>query len=282
MDSERTFLDLAKDLERVYGCIAASIHVAYTRHNPLKTTNNDVYWEHTRKFLEHLHIVLYTKNHQLSLHKIKPESYFFLVKTCIDHAYVVTELIDIRNDRENKHTKDMANYIAHHILPPYLTYRRQTLQCSFDHNDGCGPGRVSIAAQSYGMPQQAPMPVWGQTMGSVWPMQTMAPVWGAGPTWPMAPGWGQVPMQTMAFNDSKSKKLKPAIRLKPTCTKSGAEREQSRLHMPVPSDSDNVPLNFYAVYCSARISRVNNTTDAEQHHVPRIFPVPNRPPPPSE
>jgi len=52
--------------------------------------------------------------------------------------------------------------------------------------------------------------------------------------------------------------------------------------MPVLSDSDNVPLNFYAVYCSARISRVNNTADAEQHHVPRIFPVPNRPPPPSE
>jgi hypothetical protein len=282
MDSERTFLDLAKDLERVYGCIAASVHAEYAMYNPLKTATNDVYWEHTRKFLEHLHIVLYTKNHQLSLHKIKAESYFFLVKTCIDHAYVVTELIDIRNDRENKHTKDMANHIAHHILPPYLTYRRQTLHCSFDHNDGCGPGRISVAAQSYAppMPQQSPMmpPVWGQM-----PMQTMPPVWGQMPMWP----WSQPsPMvfdaKLSAPQPHNSKRLKPTIRLKPTCTKSGAEREQTRLHMPVPSDSDNVPLNFYAVYCSARISRVNNTADAEQHHVPRIFPVPNRPPPPSE
>jgi len=286
MDSTRTFSDLAADLERVYGCMAGSVYAVYALYNPLKAATNEVYWEHTRKFLEQLHMVLYTKDHQLSLHKIKPESYFFLVKTCIDHSYAVTELIDIRNDRENKHTKDMANYIAHHILPPYLTYRRQTLHCSFDHNDGPGPGRISVAAQSYAMPM--PQQSWGP-MQMQMPMPMPMPMPMQMPTMPPWGQWCQMPIQTMPYGTAKistdsqpQKRLKPTIRLKPTCTRAGATREQPRLHMPIPSDSDNVPLNFYTVYCSARISCVNNTADAEQHHVPQIFPVPNRPPPPSE
>lgn len=298
MDGERTFSQLAAELKQVYGCNAASVFSIYAKHNPLKYNVGEMekYWEHTRRFLEHLHVVLYAKDHQLSLHKIKPESYFFLTKICIDHAFTVTELIDVRNDREAKYSKDMANEIAHHVLPPYLTYRRQTLNCSFD-SPPTGPGLISpnaippqIPSMPSMYPQTIPMPQFHpQTM----PMPQFHPQ-----MMPIQVPWQQAPIpqmtdpytamvtasaSTMASTDTPRplKRIRPTIvRRKPFCVRKGDEKESvsESLSMPTISDTDNVPLNFYSVYCSERANKINNT--AETHHVPQIFPVPNRPPPP--
>jgi hypothetical protein len=270
--SERTFSQLAAELEHVYGCNAASVFVIYTKHNPLKFTNEQAeqYWEHTRRFLDHLHAVLYAKDHQLSLHVIKPESYFFLTKICIDHAFTVTELINIRNDREQKYSKNMANDIAHHILPPYLTYRRQTLNCSFGGASGwTGPGIVSQQAMATAMYMPMPMPMHYPYLPQTTPMPTPMPM----PT----PRVNPFPPPSIA---EPVKRIRPYIRRKPTCIRKGEERTAMTegLTMPLPTDTDEVPLNFYSVYCSDRANKVNNT--AEEHHVPQIFPVPNRPPPP--
>ena len=120
MDGERTFEQLAHELENVYGLIANSVYSAYELHNPLKLDTEQFiqYWETTRAFLENLHSVLYHKEHQLSIYSIKPESYYFLVKMCIDRSFTLSQLIDIRNDSDNKKAKDLANEIAHPTNAP--------------------------------------------------------------------------------------------------------------------------------------------------------------------
>jgi len=292
MNNERTYAQLAADLEHVYGCNAASVFSVYINHNPLSFTTEQAeqYWEHTRRFLEHLHNVLYAKDHQLSLHSIKPESYFFLTKICLDHAFTVPELINIRNNRESKVAKDMANDIAHDILPPYLTYRRQTLNCSFDAPQN-GPGLVIRPPMPWMQPQmpwmqpQMQMPWMQPQMQMPWMQPQMQMPW-MQPQMQMP--WMQIqtpkPACTTISKPSGSgdaiKKPKPLIIRKPKCVRTGEEKQpvENELNMPTPSDSDEVPLNFYNVYCSDRANKVNNT--AEQHHIPQIFPVPNRPPPP--
>jgi hypothetical protein len=283
LNGQRTFSHLAAELKQVYGCTADSVFSIYVKHNPLKygqgmmsTSESEPevmrYWEHTRRFLEYLHSVLYAEDHELSLHKLKPESYFFLTKICIDHAFDITELINIRNDKERKYAKDMANDISHHILPPYLTFRKQTLYCRFD-GASLGPGMIAPDAQFLGcpmpqqmMPQQMPM------MPQMMMPQQM----------PMMPQ--MMPMQPPSLIPRPIKKVKvrPTIRIKPTCIREGEEYNllTESLEMPAPTDSDDVPLNFYSVYCTERTNKVNSS--AETHHVPQIFPVPNRPPPPTQ
>lgn len=284
---ERTFLQLATELEQVYGCNAVSVYNIYVRHNPLKLKGQDMeqYWEHTRRFLEELHIVLYKEGHQLSLHKILPESYYFLTKTCIDRSFTVTELIDVRNDREHKYSKDIANEIAHHVLPPYLTYRRQTINCTIDpRNGGSGPGYITAEAQSYAprFQPQFQAPFHPQFQAPFQP-QFQAPFQPQQLSWPafMMPQPGHtLPSLAALQAQSPVKRIKPIVRRRPACISSGAEKQPAAtsLTMPVPTDTDNVPLNFYTIYCSEQISTNSNT---ENHHIPQIFPVQNRPPPPA-
>lgn len=277
MDGERTFSQLAAELKQVYGYNATAVCSVYVKHNPLKYGSDQLekYWEHTRKFLENLHMVLYAKDHQMSLHNIKPESYFFLTKICIDHAFTVTELIDIRNDREQKYAKDMANDIAHHILPPYLTYRRQINYSPVPNNTG--PGYIQMAPMPGGWPMPMPMPMMPQMPGWPMPMPMMPQM----PGWPM-PGWSMPQFQPCMQEPAPvpaPRKVKPIVKKKPTCVRKGEVKVSENLIMPVPADgTDNVPLNFYSVYCSERANIINNSAD--EHHVPLIFPVPNFPPPP--
>ena len=292
---------LAAELEKVYGCNAMSVFSVYVKHDPLKLKPNvDQYWEHTRRFLENLHSVLYAPDHKLSLNNITPESYYFLTKTCIDHAFSVTELINVRNDREKKYAKDMANDIAHYILPPYLTYRRQTLECKFTGSNG--PNPISEQAKLLAlpmplppmpfypsMPMQMPMPFYPSM-----PMQLPMPFYPSMPMQmpiqpqfqPLQPLASQFqPLQPQPQPQPPQPKPKPIVKRKPVCTRIGKVRESTNqdLVMPEPEEMvDNVPLNFYNVYCSELANRINSA--AEQHHVnvhvPQIFPVSNRPPPP--
>ena len=293
-----TTLSLAAELEQIYGCNAISVYSVYVKHDPLKIKPNvDQYWEHTRRFLENLHSVLYSPGHQMSLQSIAPESYYFLTKICIDHAFSVTELINVRNDREQKYAKDMANDIAHFILPPYLTYRRQTLDCKFTSNNG--PQPVSEQAKLHAMPMPMPMPMYPGMQMPMYPGMQMpmypgmqmpfqgyprpmfprpAPLTGAPAP---APTPAPAPVPAPAPAPATIPKSKPVIKRKPVCTRTGNIRENnsSDLVMPVPDENaDSVPLNFYNVYCSDLTNRINST--AEQHHVPQVLPVSNRPPPP--
>ena len=298
MDGDRTFSQLATELEQVYGCNAASVFSIYVKHNPLKCTDQltmEQYWEHTRRFLEQLHIVLYTKEHQLSLHNIKPESYFFLTKTCIDHSFTVTELINIRNDREHKYSKDIANEIAHHILPPYLTYRRQTINCSFD-GSSIGPGSISQSAYMHASPMPfnpsqmhaSPMPFNPSQMPVQMPPFSSMQMPFSSMQMPFSSmqmpfSSMQMPYPSQCSMIQPATRIKPTIKRKPTCIRKGEERSISDGHsltMPPLSDCDNIPLNFYNVYCSEHANNVNASEDT--HHVPQIFPVSNRPPPPSD
>jgi hypothetical protein len=297
---------LAAELEQVYGCNAVSVFSVYAKHDPLKLGSGalDQYWEHTRRFLEHLHSVLYAPGHQLSLHTIAPESYFFLTKICIDHAFTVTELINVRNDRERKYAKDMANDIAHYILPPYLTYRRQTLDCKF--TGPSGPKPISAQARLHAVPfypGQMPMPMPMPMQMPFYPGQMPMPM-----PMPFYPGQMPMPMPFYPGQMSMSmpmpmpmpmpmqmppvphappvptpapERTKPVVKRKPVCTRTGNVRETTDqdLVMPEPDETaDNIPLNFYNVYCSELANKINST--AEQHHVPQVFPVSNRPPPP--
>jgi hypothetical protein len=293
MDGTRTFAHLATELTQVYGYTADAIYNVYVKHNPLKygTDKLEQYWEHTRKFMEDLHRVLYDKTHQLSLHQIRPESYYFLIKTCIDHAFSITELISIRNDREKKYAKDMANDIAHNIIPPYLTYRKQTINCNIT-GSGVVPGPVALPPgvppmppmppQQF-MPFQMPMPFHPFPMQQMYMPPTMPmpmPMQMPFPPFPPFPPM-QMPMMPMPMQQpTQPAKIRPVVKQKPVCIRNSEEKAQATegLVMPLPSDDDNIPLNFYSVYCTELANRIKNPSD--EHNIPQILPVPNRPPPP--
>ena len=286
MDGERTFEQLAQELDTVYGLIANSVYSAYELYNPLKLEEREFchYWETTRGFLENLHSVLYHKEHQLSIYSIKPESYYFLVKMCIDRAFTLSQLINIRNDSENKKTKDLANEIAHHVIPPYLTHRRQNINHSYYKSNNVAPNIINDPKAMY-IPTQQPPPMppqfmYGHTMMP--PPFMYGPQMGMMPPMPfMYPQGPPIPPRPSMYSVSDTepiKRRKPIIRLKPKCVRKGAEKDQLGFSIPVSPD-DDTPLNFYSVYCSDRSSCIN--TESKDHHVPMIFPVQNRPPPPN-
>ena len=113
--------------QALYGPVANTVYAAYCKVNPLgmedlKKTN---YWTHVSSFLYNLHSVLYLQGHQMNIKTITADKYYFLVKMCVDSSFVVADLINIRNQKENKVCKILANEIAHHIMPPYLTMLNQ-------------------------------------------------------------------------------------------------------------------------------------------------------------
>jgi hypothetical protein len=287
MDGERTFEQLAYELENVYGLIAGSVYSAYELHNPLKLDVDQVpqYWEITRAFLEHLHSVLYHKEHQLSIYSIKPESYYFLVKMCIDRSFTLSQLIDVRNDSDNKKTKDLANEIAHHVIPPYLTHRRQNVSHSYYKSNIVTPNQINDPNASFMQPPMQPpqmpfmygppqMPFMYGPPQMPMPMPFMYP---HNPPVPPRPSMYATPNGGKTYSEP-SKRRKPIIRLKPKCVRKGNEKDQLGFSIPL-SENNDAPLNFYSVYCSDRATCVNN--ESKNHHVPMIFPVQNRPPPPN-
>lgn len=115
-------------LYAVYGTyLPDDVYKHYCNINPLELdmglTNNpvDKYWECTNRFLTSLHEVLLDPAHSLSIDNIKTENYYFLAKVCVDRSFDVGDLINIRNIRNVKYNKDLANQISHHVLPLYIT-----------------------------------------------------------------------------------------------------------------------------------------------------------------
>lgn len=246
--------DLKDTLVQVYGITALTIYDIYIRYNPIGLTeeNKDQYWEHTRKFLEGLHTALYRENHKFSIRVIKPESYFKLVITCLNLSFTVTETLELANC-----ITDMTNDISHNILPPYITFRRQTVNCSIK------------------LPPNPPMPQIPNPMFQYGAYGFNPYGHGAYGAYGFNP-YGHGAYGAHGDETSKSKsveeKIKPQIKLKPIIIRSGDLKKSDNAEVVI---NDDLPLNFYSVYHK----KVVNDNSLE-HHIPCIYPVSNRPPPP--
>ena len=104
--------------------LAQQVHDIYTRVNPLDL---DSYWPQVTKFLMNLHETIYTEGQEMHFSILTVDQYYFLVKMCVDFSFRVSDIITIRNQRESKSCKTIANDIAHNILPSYILTLQSTL-----------------------------------------------------------------------------------------------------------------------------------------------------------
>jgi hypothetical protein len=104
--------------------LSGAVFTAYAKVNPLKLQdlNKGSYWTQTFKFLSALHEVLGHPTHEMNLRNIKTDNYYFLVKMCVDFSFTVPEIITIRNDKESKVCKIIANDLLNTgAIPFYIT-----------------------------------------------------------------------------------------------------------------------------------------------------------------
>ena len=112
---------------------AQETHNIYERINPLKkiTVNQlnqlNNYWVQVTKFLTNLHETIYTPSHEMHYSKLAVDQYYFLVKMCVDFSFSVPDLITIRNQQDSKACKEIANEIAHNLLPAYILTLQMTI-----------------------------------------------------------------------------------------------------------------------------------------------------------
>jgi hypothetical protein len=109
--------------------LVGSVFNVYAKSNPLKLPEESKgsYWVQVFKFLNYIHEVLCHPNHEMNLRNIKSDNYYFLVKMCVDYSFTVPEIITIRNDKESKVCKVIANDLLKTgpfgpIIPTYITY----------------------------------------------------------------------------------------------------------------------------------------------------------------
>ena len=282
MSTERTFEQLASELEDVYGPISGKVYYYYTVINPLEKSDETIsqYWENVRCFLDELHKVLYNKEHTHAVENITTEGYYFLCKMCIDRSFTVSDLINIRNNRTSKYGKILANEISHNVLPLHIMYLRQITNRS---HYGLNQPQVGKPNYAHQLPQVMPGMMSNQMMPMPMPMTGMMPN-------PMMSMPGMIhpmmmpnPMMMTPPADRPEQVKTERVRPKPRCVRRNAqdlspEGEDGPI-IPLPIDGcDTIPLNFYGTYCGDAAGKY--AAVPKEHHIPKIMPVSNQPPPP--
>lgn len=283
---------LSGQLYDLYGDTAQQVYKRYVKHDPLAVPGNN-YWEHVRIFMDELHAILYDKDHKLSIMSIRPESYFILTNMCVGRSFTVADLISI-NSKDISYS-NISYDIAYEVLPGYITYRRQTPKHTHHTHE------LGVVAPDRPTPQVATsvmQPMYPQ-MHPMYPQMYMHPqiypqmhphMYNPYMPYHYKPALPphshsyslqqtQTPSPEVRPNrpgTPATDKLRPKIIVKPVCIRRGDPKVASSVY--VISDEDNVPADFYSVYCSNGVVSTNDTST--EHHVPYILPVMNRPPPP--